>query len=48
MEAAYNAGRAKVDAMLVENKWGVLIKIFKQLARPKHGEKRKAETVYLS
>ncbi len=48
MEAAYNAGRAKVDAMLVENKWSVLIKIFKQLARPKHGEKRKAETVYLS
>ena len=48
MEAGYKAGRAKVDAMLEESKWNLLSKKFKQIRQYKNGEKRKAETVYIS
>lgn len=48
MEAAYKAGRAKVDALLKESKWELLSSKFKQFNQHKKGDKRKAATVYIN
>lgn len=48
MEAAYKAGRAKVDSILEENRWNAFSRKFKQITQRKKGEKRKTATVYLN
>ena len=48
MEAGYKAGRAKVDALLAESKWDSIKKRFKRFTQNTPGEKRKAQTVYIS
>ncbi len=46
IEAAYKAGRAKVDAILEENVWAFLLRKYKQLKSRQKGDKRSTATVY--
>ena len=48
MEAGYKAGRAKVDALLEESIWNVLKRKIRELTYRKKGDKRRADTVYIT